>query len=93
VRRAELFFRGTVFNVFNRDKVTNFFDGGCGTGGCIDTTIQTNSSLSSLTRFNPFTETPVEGTHWKKGDSFGQPTSRFAYQTPRTFGFSFGVRF
>lgn len=29
----------------------------------------------------------------RKGDTFGQPTSRFAYQTPRTLGFSIGVRF
>ena len=25
--------------------------------------------------FNPFTETPVEGVHWKKGDKFGKATS------------------
>lgn len=93
VRNTELFFRGTVLNAFNRNKLTNFFDGGCGTGGCIDTTIQTNSSLSSLAAFNPFTQTPVEGVNWKKGDSFGQATSRFGYQTPRTYGFSVGLRF
>jgi hypothetical protein len=93
VRKAEVFFRGTVFNVFDRDELTNFFDTNCGTGGCISTTVQTNANLASLTRFNPFTETPVEGVHWRKGTTFGQPLSRFAYQTPRTYQFSVGVRF
>lgn len=92
VKRTEVFFRGTALNVFNRLDLTNFFDT-CGTGGCISTTVQTNSNLSSLTRFNPFVDTPVEGTHWRKAATFGQPLTRFAYQTPRTLAFSFGVRF
>jgi hypothetical protein len=82
-------------------KLTNLYgggrpgsaDAGCGTGGCIDTTIQTNRQVTSLPRFNPFTETPVEGVNWRKGTAFGQATSRFAYQTPRTYGFAVGVRF
>jgi hypothetical protein len=92
VRSTEVFFRGTVVNLFNTVKLTNFFDT-CGTGGCISTTVQTNSNLNTLTRFNPFTETPVEGTHWRKAATFGQPLTRFAYQTPRTLSFSLGVRF
>jgi hypothetical protein len=92
VKRSEVFFRGTVLNVFNRDELTNFFDT-CGTGGCINTTVQTNSNLTSLTRFNPFVDTPVEGTNWRLGPTFGQPIRRFAYQTPRTLAFSVGVRF
>ncbi|HLA79913.1 MAG TPA: TonB-dependent receptor [Vicinamibacteria bacterium] len=90
---AEVFFRGTVLNVFNRSEFANLFDGGCGTGGCIDTTIQTNRQVTSLARFNPFTQEPVEGVNWRKGSSFGNATSRYAYQTPRTYGFSIGVRF
>jgi hypothetical protein len=93
VSDTEIFFRGTVFNVTDRNKLTNFFDPGCGTGGCITTTIQTNLQVTTLARFNPFTETPVEGTHWRKAPTFGQPLSRFAYQTPRTYGFSVGIRF
>jgi Carboxypeptidase regulatory-like domain/TonB dependent receptor-like, beta-barrel len=107
VRNSELFLRGTILNVFNRLELTNFTyggaDGTCGTGGCINTTIQTNRQVTSLPRFNPFTETPVEGVNWRKApntaaaglpsNGFGTPTSRFAYQTPRTYGFSFGVRF
>ncbi|MGE0454496.1 MAG: carboxypeptidase regulatory-like domain-containing protein [Vicinamibacteria bacterium] len=92
VKNAELFFRGTVLNVFNRQELTNFFDT-CGTGGCINTTVLTNANTASLARFDPFTQTPVEGVHWRKGPAFGQALSRFAYQTPRTFQFSAGVRF
>ena len=96
-----MFFRGTIINVFNRDELTNFAGGalpgsgqtGCGTSGCINLTVQTNANASSLARFNPFTDTPVEGVNWRKGATFGQATSRFAYQTPRTYQFSVGLRF
>jgi hypothetical protein len=95
-----VFFRGRVLNVMNRDAFTNATGGaertgeaGCGTGGCIDTTILTNRTDSTLARFNPFTETPVEGVNWKKGTAFGNANSRYAYQYPRSFDFSVGFRF
>jgi hypothetical protein len=91
--RYELFFRGTVLNLFDRQELTNFFDTNCGTSGCITTTIQTNRTTTSLARFNPFTETPVQGTNWRKADAFGKPTAKYAYQLPRTLGFSVGFRF
>lgn len=100
IRKAELFFRGRVLNVFDRDGLTNATGGqerggeaGCGTGGCIDTTILSNRTDNTLARFDPFSETPVEGVHWKKGTAFGTATSRFAYQYPRSFDFSVGLRF
>ena len=34
--------------------------------------------IQVLQAFNPFTDTPVEGTHWRKGPTFGQPANRFA---------------
>jgi len=90
-------------NLFNRQGLTNFVGGtnsdldlGCGTGGCINTTVLTNANSSGVTPFNPFTTQPVEGVNWRKGvgpPAFGAPTSRFAYQTPRTFQFSLGLRF
>ncbi|HEX7152102.1 MAG TPA: carboxypeptidase regulatory-like domain-containing protein [Thermoanaerobaculia bacterium] len=53
--------------------------------------------------FNPFTETPVEGIHWQKGSIFGKPTTlgtpanaaagTSSFNLPRTYRFSFGVRF
>ena len=100
LKKAEIFVRGTMVNAFNRHRLTNFWGGvnseldlGCGTGGCISTTVQTNANNSAITRFNPFTETPVEGVNWRKAGTFGQPTSRFAYQTPRTYQFAVGFRF
>lgn len=100
VRKAEVFVRGRVLNVFDRDALTNATGGqertgetGCGTGGCLDTTIQTNRNSSTLARFNPFTDTPVEGVHWRRGAAFGTATSRWAYQYPRSFDVSFGIRF
>jgi hypothetical protein len=49
--------------------------------------------------FNPFTDVPVEGTHWQKGPRFGQPTTATtwatlgSFQVPRTYLFSAGLRF
>ena len=74
-----------LLNVFNRLELIDTQR--------IDTTILTNNTTTSLARFNPFTEAPVEGVHWRKGTSFGKPASRLAYQTPRTYSFSVGVRF
>ncbi len=106
LKQARLFFRGTVVNLFNRQGLTNFWGGvnsdldlGCGTTGCINTTVLTNRNNNSVAAFNPFTTTPVEGVNWRKATavapapSFGQATSRYAYQTPRTYQFSVGFRF
>ena len=44
--------------------------------------------------FNPLAgEAPVEGVHWQKSSSFGNPTGPDAYQLPRTYRFSVGLRF
>ena len=80
--QLELFIQPEVINVFNESAV-------------VDPNTRTLSARndSSLQTFNPFTETPVEGVHWRKGDSFGQPLSEDDYQQPRTFRFSVGIRF
>ncbi len=96
LRDAEVFFRARLLNAFNRDALTDFVNASCSTSGCVYTTILTNDNDKSLATFNPFTTTPVEGTNWKKqtgASGFGMPRSRYAYQTPRTYDFSFGVRF
>jgi hypothetical protein len=85
LKDAELFARAVVLNVFNGAALMQ--------ATLVNQTIQTNNNLSSLARFNPFTETAVEGVHWQKGSTFGDATSRNAYQTPRTFTFSVGFRF
>lgn len=84
----EIFIQPEVLNVFNEDGVI-------GTNAAFfNTTILTPTTAGSgLTAFNPFTQTPVEGVNWKKGSQFGKATNPGAFQTPRTFRFSVGVRF
>jgi hypothetical protein len=85
VRRAELFAQGHVVNLFNEAAVVN--------PQFISTRVLSAGNSTAYQRFNPFSETPVEGVHWAKAADFGQPTSRFAYQTPRTYRVSVGMRF
>lgn len=80
--KTQVFFRGVVTNVFNTLRVESF-----------NTTIISRTGDTTLAAFNPFTEKPVEGVNWKKGPSFGQPTSPTSYQSPREFNFSVGFRF
>ena len=81
-RGIELFVQPEVLNIFNEQAVTSF-----------DEEIITNVDDSTLATFNPFTEQPIEGVHYKRGPNFGEPNSEGDYQTPRTFRFSVGLRF
>jgi outer membrane receptor protein involved in Fe transport len=83
--RSELFVQAHVVNLFDEAAVVN--------PSFVSTRVLSAGNSTAYQRFNPFTETPVEGVHWAKAADFGQPTSRFAYQTPRTVRFSVGVRF
>ena len=47
----------------------------------------------ALARFNPLTTTPVQGVNWNPAAAFGTPLNRFAFDSPRTFRLTFGVRF
>ena len=80
--QLELFLQPEVINVFNEQAVTT-----------PNTTVFTARNDGSLETFNPFTETPVEGTHWRKGDEWGEPQVEGSFQLPRIFRFSVGVRF
>ena len=88
IQRAAFFAQLELINAFNEDAVV---------GG--NTTILTASQDSSLTAFNPFTETPVEGVNWVRGSNFGKPTqpttalTQGSYQLPRTYRVSVGFRF
>jgi len=93
ISRVAIFVKGEVFNVFNRDAVTN-----------PNTTVITRrtSTASNLAAFNPFTDTPKEcpqgqadctGFNWQKGASFGTATGPNSYQTPRNYRLGVGVRF
>jgi hypothetical protein len=84
--QARAFFKADVLNLFNQAAIVNPF--------FINTGVLTNvTTAARYAAFDPFTATPVEGVHWDKAATFGQPQSRFAYQTPRTFRFSVGMRF
>jgi hypothetical protein len=78
----ELFVQPEVLNLFNEQGAVG-----------VDTTIFTSESDPTLQLFNPLTESPAEGVHWRKGDDFGQPTGEDHYQRPRTFRVSVGLRF
>ncbi len=88
IQRLGLFVAADLINAFNTDAVT---------GG--NTAVLTASQDASLKPFNPFTETPVEGVHWRRGSNFGKatnPTTPGAaghYALPRTFRVSLGLRF
>ncbi len=102
--RMQLFGQLQVLNVFNQFQLcacgsTVFGTGSAANAGGvnlqrIDTTVLTpGTTASRYAAFDPFTTTPVRGVNWDYGPNFGQPSSRFAYTTPRTIRMSFGVRF
>ncbi len=83
----QLFIQGELINVFNEDALIAH-----------DTSILTAANTSTLQRFNPFTETPVEGVHWRRGPNFGKATADYTafaphVQVPRTYRVSAGIRF
>jgi outer membrane receptor protein involved in Fe transport len=80
--QLELFVQPEVTNVFNEHAVID-----------PNNTVLTARNDSSLEPFDPFTEMPVEGVNWSKGPSWGEAQSEDAYQLPRTFRISFGLRF
>ena len=80
--KSEFFLRFVVDNLFNQTGIDGPND-----------TVLTASTDTTLLPFNPFTETPVEGVHYRLGPSYGQALSASAYQTSRTFYFSGGFRF
>jgi hypothetical protein len=71
-------------DVFVQPQVLNLFD----QHGTLaeDATVITDG----YEPFDPFTRTPVRGVNYELASSFGTPT---AYQPPRTFRFSVGLRF
>lgn len=98
---------GTDLRFFLQSQVSNIFN----EAGVevVNATVYTgNDSGRGLTRFNPFTDKPVEcqggynannvwvcqgSGNWMKGPDFGKPTAPESYQSPRTFTVSLGVRF
>lgn len=87
-QEVEVILQPEVLNAFNEHGVE-----------AVSTTVQTATNTAGLQRFNPFTETPVEGVHWRRQPAsatqlgFGKPRNDLDYQLPRTFRFSVGLRF
>ena len=91
-------------NLFNQFQLCACGGTAFGTGGSanaggvniqrISTTVLTPvSTPARFAAFNPFTTTPVRGTNFDLGPTFGQALNRFAYTTPQSLRLSFGVRF
>jgi hypothetical protein len=92
--RFRFFAEADVLNILNEQGIED--------PDHIDKTILTRRQATCLqtgttTRcagFNPLAgEEPVEGVHWQKGSAFGQPLSTDAFQVPRTYRVSLGLRF
>jgi len=83
------------------DLVNTFNEQGIEDPDFIDKTVLTRRQTNCLqtgttTRclaFNPFTDTPKQGVNWQYGTNFGNPTQKEAYQLPRTYRFSLGLKF
>jgi hypothetical protein len=103
VRGATVFVQTDIINVFNQQGLEY---PATARGNVIDQTVfvrRTQTSCNSATgvcsqglvAFNPFTTTPVEGNgkNYVKSATFGQATNREAYQDPREYRVSVGVRF
>ena len=95
----EIFGQVQTLNIFNHYQLcgcgasTVFQSGGAVTAARLDQVVRTPVTSAAVQGFNPFTTTPQRGVNWDYGPAFGTATSRFAYTTPRTIRFSFGVRF
>ena len=93
-RAVRFFLEADLLNMFNEQGIED--------PDFVDKTVLTRRQTNCLqtgtnTRclaFNPLRgEQPTEGTHWQKGANFGNPTAADAYQLPRTYRFSLGLRF
>jgi outer membrane receptor protein involved in Fe transport len=85
VARGEVFLQADLLNAFNAHGIAD--------PTRISTTVTTAATSSAYQPFNPFTETPVRGVHYDLASNFGRPLNDLAYQTPRTYRFSLGLRF
>lgn len=92
----QLFLGGEIFNVLGEQNVVNEFTGA---SRVVDATVRTWASGGTFCGgkrcavFDPFNTTPVEGVHYVLGSQFGKPLSESAYQAPRSYQFSLGLRF
>ncbi|HKO55757.1 MAG TPA: TonB-dependent receptor [Thermoanaerobaculia bacterium] len=93
-RRAQLFIEADLINIFDEQGLEDpdFIDKTILTRRNTNC-IQSGTASTRCLAFNPFTDTPKEGVNWQKGPIFGTPTNESAYQQPRTYRVSVGVKF
>jgi Carboxypeptidase regulatory-like domain/TonB dependent receptor len=97
-RQLTAFVQVQVINIFNNQDLCAcggdvFSNGGSTALNRIGSAVSTPANTTTLPRFNPLTETPIQGVNWNYGANFGAPLNRFAFTTPRMFRLTFGVRF
>ncbi len=86
--RMELFVQGELLNVFDESAQI---------GG--NTTVLTARDTATLQPFDPYTTTPIEGVHYRRGANFGRGTTGTTqatqghFQLARTYRGSVGIRF
>ena len=92
---VELFAHPEVINVFNEDNIDTtdprYFNTSVLTAQ--NGAACSGSPTGRCLTFNPFTDTPVENVHWVRGANFGKAVNPLAFQQPRTYLFSVGLRF
>jgi Carboxypeptidase regulatory-like domain/TonB dependent receptor/TonB-dependent Receptor Plug Domain len=100
---VRFFVQTDIVNVFNEQGVEY---PATARGPVINQTVNIRRTNAAFQAFNPFTTAPVEcpqgtaaaqctamGAHYQLSSTFGQPTNREAYQDPREYRISLGIRF
>ena len=82
---ASFFLHADLLNAFDEDALADPQRLGAG--------ISTAANSTTLQPFDPRITVPVEGVHYTRAANFGQALNNLAYQTPRTYRFSVGVKF
>jgi len=85
-QKGEFFLRVVVNNLLNQSAQDN-----AGNQTVFSATNQ--NPARTMQRFNPFTDTPLEGVHYQLGPDFGRALSADDYQAARNYYFSLGFRF
>jgi outer membrane receptor protein involved in Fe transport len=96
--KIEGFIQAQILNVFNTQDLcacggSVFSNGGSFQSNRIGQGVLSPVNNAAMVRFDPFTQTPVQGVNWNYNANFNTPLNRFAFTTPRTFRISFGARF
>jgi Carboxypeptidase regulatory-like domain/TonB dependent receptor len=82
---------GKELEIFLQPQLLNAFDESGEVS--VNQTVLEATNASAYENFDPYTETPVEGTHFDFGEDFGRARREEDFQQPRTYRFSVGFRF